>query len=423
MENAQLRVKLDKNINKLYRQLDKQNISATDKINLTIKAIDKLIDGGDAETDTEKLVKELIYDPFGKSFSMLDVVGNLYNRADAQNGHGLGIVLTPSMVTNLMCDLIDVNSDSHVLDLCTGAGAFPVAAINHGTKNILALEYQPQMAELAKENIKLSGVNPDSVHVTDSFKYDKFDDFKADRLLLNPPYSYDQKGQPFLKLGLDHLQTGGLAAIIIMSKAGNGGAAEINKEILKGNTLLASVEMPEKLFYPSASVSTCIYVLRHGRPHDFDNDKVKFIKFSDDGFNRTKRTFNINGSNDPDELYDHILSLYRYGKDDNNGQYDDEYIEDTITDNGDDWNFDNHHEMDLRAKPEDFYKVVKDYQDFLFDQWRKDVDERMLKKLRGEPIDDKPKHRIGQTWPEYVEQVFSNVNEKGDDNDNNTTQN
>ena len=60
MENAQLRVKLDKNINKLYRQLDKQNISAADKISMTTKAIDKLVDGGDAESDTEKLVKELI---------------------------------------------------------------------------------------------------------------------------------------------------------------------------------------------------------------------------------------------------------------------------------------------------------------------------------------------------------------------------
>lgn len=411
MQNAELRVKLDKSINKLYRQLDKQNISANDKINLTIEAIDKLIDGGDAETDTEKLVEELIVNPFGQSFSMLDVVGNLYNRADAQNGHGLGIVLTPSMVTNLMCDLIDVNSDSHVLDLCTGAGAFPVAAINHGAKDILALEYQPEMAELAKQNIKLSGGDPYSVHVTDSFKYDKFDDFKADRLLINPPYSFEQKGQPFLKLGLDHLHPGGLAAIIIMSGAGSGSAAEINKEILKDNTLLASVEMPEKLFYPAASVSTCIYVLRHGRPHDFDNDKVKFIKFIDDGFSRTKRTFNIQGSNDPDELYDHILSLYQNGKDNSNGQYDDEYIEDTITGNGDDWNFDHHHEIDLRAKPEDFYKVVKDYQDFLFDQWRKDVDKRMLKKLRGESIDDEPKHKIGMTWPEYVEQVFSDVNE------------
>ena len=411
MQNAELRVKLDKNINKLYRQLDKQNISATDKINLTIKSIDNLIDGEDAETDTEKLVEELIVNPFGQSFSMLDVVGNLYNRADAQNGHGLGIVLTPSMVTNLMCDLINVNSDSHVLDLCTGAGAFPVAAINHGTKNILALEYQPEMAELAKENIKLRGCDPNSVHVTDSFKYDKFNDFKADRLLLNPPYSYDQKGQPFLKLGLDHLQPGGLAAIIIMSGAGSGSAAEINKEILKDNTLLGSIEMPEKLFYPAASVSTCIYVLRHGRAHDFEHDKVKFIKFEDDGFNRTKRTFSIKSGDDPDSLYNHVLDLYRDGKDDNNGKYDDEYIEDTITDNGDDWNFDNHHEIDLRANPEDFYKVVKDYQDLLFDQWRKDVDERMLKKLRGEPIEDEPKHKIGQTWPEYVKEVFSDVNE------------
>ena len=407
MKTAELRVKLDKNINKLYRQLDKQGINNYDKIKVTLNSINKLTDGEEPSNDTKKLVKSLIVGPFSDKLAKLDVVGNLYGKAGSGDGHGLGIVLTPAMVTDLMCKLINVNSNNHVLDLCCGAGAFPVAAINHGAKHILALEYQPEMAELAKENIKLSGGNPDSVHVTDSFKYDKFDDFKVDRLLLNPPYSFDQKGQPFLKLGLDHLQPGGLAAIIIMSKAGNGGAAEINKEILKDNTLLGSIEMPEKLFYPAASVSTCIYVLQHGRPHDFDNDKVKFIKFSDDGFSRTKRTFNIQGSNDPDQLYNHILSLYRDGKDDNDGKYDDEYIEDTITNSGEDWNFDHHHEIDLRAKPEDFYKTIKDYQDWLYSQWKEDVDRAMLAKIIGEGDGSFVNYnQMTITWPEYVKEVM-----------------
>ena len=33
-----------------------------------------------------------------------------------------------------------------------------------------------------------------------------------------------------------------------MSNAGTGAAEEVNKEILKNNTLLASIEMPSKLF-------------------------------------------------------------------------------------------------------------------------------------------------------------------------------
>lgn len=407
MKTAELRVKLDKNINKLYRQLDKQGINNYDKIKVTLNSINKLTDGEGPSNDTEKLVKSLIVGPFGDKLAKLDVVGNLYGKAGSGDGHGLGIVLTPAMVTDLMCKLINVNENSRVLDLCCGAGAFPVSAIDHGAKNVLAIEAQPVMAKLAKENIKLAGGDPNSVHVADSFEYDDFDNFKADRILLNPPYSFYQKGQPFLKLGLDHLVNGGLAAIIIMSNAGTGAAEEVNKEILKNNTLLASIEMPSKLFYPAASVSTCIYVLKHGRPHNFKNDKVKFIKFADDGFTRTKRTFKISGNDDPDELYNRVLDLYKNGKKNNEGEHDEEYIEDTIDDSGCDWNYQSHYSIDITPKPEDFYKVIRDYQDFLYHEWKVDVDEAMIRKLRGEGDGTvHPRLDGGTTWPEYVKEVM-----------------
>ena len=59
MKTAELRVKLDKNINKLYRQLDKQGINNYDKIKVTLNSINKLTDGEEPSNDTEKLVKRL----------------------------------------------------------------------------------------------------------------------------------------------------------------------------------------------------------------------------------------------------------------------------------------------------------------------------------------------------------------------------
>ncbi len=56
----------------------------------------------------------------------------------------------------------------------------------------------------------------------------------------------------------------GYAAIIIQSSAGNGKAVEINKKILKNNTLIASIQMPNDLFAGKSSVQTCVYVFKVG---------------------------------------------------------------------------------------------------------------------------------------------------------------
>ena len=59
---------------------------------------------------------------------------------------------------------------------------------------------------------------------------------KANKLLLNPPFSYDENGMPFIAFGLDKMEEGGLAAIIIQDSAGSSRAIKTNQAILK-NTL------------------------------------------------------------------------------------------------------------------------------------------------------------------------------------------
>lgn len=384
MNIYQKRVKLYKAVKKIYRDLDKQNIKNADKPHMVISALFDL-QNGDRNGIPEDITK--LYDDFSDDFASLDIVGNLYSMAGASDGHGLGIVLTPSSVTNLMCDLINVNENSHVLDLCAGAGAFPVAAINHGANQIKAVELQPSIAKLAFANIGLSGTDFPNVYRDDAFKFDDYDDFNADRFLCNPPYSYDEKGMPFVLQGLKHIKKGGLAAVIIMSQAGNGAAVKTNKSILKYNTLLCSIKMPDKLFYPAASVGTSIYIFKAGVPHDFKKT-VRFIKFDDDGFKRSKKF--LTASDNPAQKYQHVLDLWHSDKtfDKNN----EECVDDTISDYGDDWNFDKHYEIDLRPKPSDFYKVVAEYQDFKLQQWKHDYDLMMMAKLDGKPVDETQLH-------------------------------
>ncbi|MBK7414809.1 MAG: N-6 DNA methylase [Dechloromonas sp.] len=60
--------------------------------------------------------------PFIKHYAEIDFIGHFYNefiRYTGGDGKGLGIVLTPKHVTEFMCDLIDIDRNSIVLDTCT----------------------------------------------------------------------------------------------------------------------------------------------------------------------------------------------------------------------------------------------------------------------------------------------------------------
>ena len=154
----------------------------------------------------------------------------------------------------------------------------------------------------------------------------------------------------------------GYAAIIIQNSAGSGKAVEYNKKILKHSTLLASIKMPVDLFIGKSSVQTNIYVFRVGESHQND-DIVKFIDFSNDGYTRTNRKKASNNLKDTDNAkgrYQEVVDLVRFGKAKLDIFTEDEYYEGTIdVDNGADWN--QTAPIDIKPTIEDFRKTVSDY--------------------------------------------------------------
>src|SRR5699024_8262396 len=106
------------------------------------------------------------------------------------------------------------------------------------------------------------------------------------------------------------------------------------KQILSRHTYLGNIKMPADLFQPSAGVQTSIYIFEAHKPHDFRNT-VRFIDFSDDGYKRTGRGTRKTGN--PVKRYQDVLDVYKYGS--NSGVTDIEFIDDVITESGDDWNF------------------------------------------------------------------------------------
>ncbi len=348
----------------------------------------------DKDSSCNKQIFTFIYEYVFKQIDSIaghiDIMGEMYSeflKYALGDGKEIGIVLTPPYVTKLMAEILNITDDNRVMDLATGSAGFLISSMElmiacaeskYGKdttrakekieeikkKRLLGVELNAEMYTLAATNMILRGDGSSNIQKGNTFKTPEelYINFEADRILLNPPFSFEENGMPFIAFGLDKMEKGGLGAIIIQDSAGCGKATKSIKDILKKHTLLASIKMPVDLFIPMAGVQTSIYILEAGIPHDFEKT-VKFIDFRNDGYKRTKR--GLYEVDSPTERYQDIIKIYKAGKSAkiNEGLWDlDEiYIEDFISDNGDDWNFDQHKVIDTKPTLEDFKKTVSDY--------------------------------------------------------------
>ena len=192
--------------------------------------------------------------------------------------------------------------------------------------------------------------------------------FPANVFLLNPPYSADGKGFVFVEKALYKMTHGGRAAVLIQENAGSGNGLPFTANILKNNTLRASIKMAD-IFCGKASVQTAIYVFEINRPHNAENDLVRFVDFSNDGYTRMNRkksgqSVNLRDTDHAKERYDEVCRLVLYGKgvnDKNLHYFKDCYTEDYITLSGNDWTYGQHRKIDTVPTEEDFQNVVKEY--------------------------------------------------------------
>ena len=356
------------------------------------KEVAKFIDGT-ASTNKQifTYIHETIYKSIGGMAGHIDIMGEMYSeflKYALGDGKEIGIVLTPPYITKMMSQILEVNPDSRVMDLATGSAGFLISAMqlmieqteNKFGKNstqaenkikqikehqLLGVELDANMFTLAATNMILRGDGSSNIQKGSSFDRppELYKNFKADKLLLNPPFSFDENGMPFIEFGLRHMTLGGRAAIIIQDSAGSGKAVKSNQAILRQNQLIASIKMPVDLFMPMAGVQTSIYIIEHtGKPHDHEK-QVRFIDFRNDGYKRTKR--GISEVDHPVERYQDIVQIFKNGRDakvhDHLWDLDKVVAVDEVSDSGADWNFDQHIKIDTRPTEEDFKNVVSDY--------------------------------------------------------------
>ena len=374
------------------------------------KEVAKFINGNSSVT---KQIFTFIYEYIFKSIDGLgghiDIMGEMYSeflKYALGDGKEIGIVLTPPYVTKMMAQILNITSENKVMDLATGSAGFLISAMelmiddsnikygkgttkskkainNLKKNNLLGVELNAEMYTLAATNMILRGDGSSRIEKGSAFNRPEslFTDFKADRVLLNPPFSYEENGLPFIAYGLDRMEKGGLGAIIIQDSAGSGKAIKTAQNILKKHTLLASIKMPVDLFIPMAGVQTSIYIFKAHETHDYDQI-VKFIDFRNDGYKRAKR--GMSEVDNPTQRYQDIIKIYKAGKradiDKTLWNLEGCYTEDFITDKGNDWNFEQHQEIDTKPTTEDFKKTVADYLAWEVEQVLKNKGEDNIKK-------------------------------------------
>ncbi|TWS95401.1 class I SAM-dependent DNA methyltransferase [Streptococcus sp. sy018] len=356
------------------------------------KEVAKHIDGKSSSINKQIFVfiYEYIFKQIDGLGGHIDIMGEMYSeflKYALGDGKEIGIVLTPPYVTKMMAQILDIKKENKVMDLATGSAGFLISAmelmiddanITYGKSttqakdsitrlkkhHLLGIELNAEMYTLATTNMILRGDGSSRIEKGSAFNRPKslFTDFEADRVLLNPPFSYSENGLPFIEYGLNKMKAGGKGAIIIQDSAGSGKGISTAKKILANHTLLASIKMPVDLFVPMAGVQTSIYIFEAHKPHDYDQT-VKFIDFRQDGYKRAKR--GLSEIDNPQQRYQDIVKIFKAGTrakvDENLWDLEQIYIEDFITDKGNDWNFEQHQVIDTKPTLEDFKKTVADY--------------------------------------------------------------
>ena len=322
----------------------------------------------------------------------LDFMGRIFNKLGdwitITPGGQNDVVLTPRYVTQLMAKICKVNMNSFVWDRTMGSAGFLVTSMDIMIKDAQAKIQDKEKLEAKIDNIKkqqlfgieilkevfilavlnmiLMGDGSSNMKNGDGHDCELGKNFPANVFLLNPPYSAPGNGLIFVEEALS-MMTSGYAAVLIQESSGSGMGNPYAKNILANNTLVASIHMSPKLFSGKAGVQTSIYLFEINKPHDKDN-LVKFIDFSNDGYfrqARKKSSQDINLQNVDDAIgrYAEIESII-LGKRKETDYYNKEnglLIEDTITLEGNDWNYNQHKKVDTAPNETDFEKTVADY--------------------------------------------------------------
>lgn len=257
-----------------------------------------------------KFIKENIFDSIHTIKNSDDYLGIFYSefmRFSGGDGQTLGIVLTPTHITELFCDLVGLKPTDKVLDPCCGTGGFLITAMDYmllqttekrqkeeiKKNQLFGFELQSFMFAVATANMVLRGDGKSNLYDEDFLKQNPIklqEEFMANVGFMNPPYSQGKNDKNLTEIAfsehlLNSIVKNGKVVVIVPQSAMTGKSKEekvIKANILKYHTLEGVITLNKNTFY-GVGTNPCIAVFTAGVPHD-ESKICKFINFEDDGY-------------------------------------------------------------------------------------------------------------------------------------------
>lgn len=287
-----------------------------------------------------KYFTEYIKDKIFPTISTIheDILGFFYGefiKYSGGDGQSLGIVLTPTHITELFCYLLEITPQDKVLDPCAGTGSFLVSAMNRminsvETKeekkhikenNLHGIELKENMFSIATTNMILRGDGKTNLVCADFLKQDpqELRKHKYTIGMMNPPYSLRKNKETahlseihFVKHLLDSLDDNARCGVIVPQSAMVGKNKEdknIKKEILKNHTLEGVISLNGDTSFYRVGTIPCIAIFTANKPHPPEK-RCKFINFEDDGYKLSKH-IGIVKTERAIERKEHLLRCWR----------------------------------------------------------------------------------------------------------------
>lgn len=369
----------------------------------------------DNDLNSSEILKEILNElennviPLFNKQTNYDIIGKFYEEFLRYAGVAnvkKGIVLTPSHITKLFTELVEIKTNDVILDTCCGTGAFLIAGMNKLVSEIenstltnkkdkinklkqnqlVGFEKSSTMYSLAISNMLFRGDGKSKIFNVDAFSS------KADDILeklqqeginpsigfINPPYggrnnsaNPTKKEIQFLEKLLDSVSRFG----VIIAPLSTYFKDDIDRNrILSKHTLKYVINMPGELFQPNASTHTAIAVFETNLPHN--NKNVVFYNLVEDGLVLSKHRGRTDVLNKwpliKKDMFNRINSPEKYSEDIN--------LVHTPIGANDEWIIQAHSKTDYsKLSNRDFINSVKEYVIF---------STKMKLNLIGKNIDD-----------------------------------
>lgn len=299
------------------------------------------------------------------------------------DGQTLWIVLTPKHITELFCELVDLQKNDVVLDPCCGTWGFLIAAMHYmlqwtedetekrniKQKQLHGIELRPDMFTVATTNMILRWDGKSNL-INDNFfnlESSKLQLKGATVWMMNPPYSQGSKKNSmlyeisFTEHLLDSLTPWARAIVIIPQSSMTWKSKEeqnIKDSIYKKHTLEWVITLNKDTFY-WVWVMPCIAVFTAHQPHP-KNKICKFINFEDDGFKVAPHIWLVETEQAKDKKA-HLLDVWN-----DKIEAPSKFCVKTTVESEDEWLHSFYYFNDEIPTEEDFDKTISDYLTFEF---------------------------------------------------------